>query len=376
MRASVLHVTQTTHAGVARCVLDLIDDQARRGWSVAVASPDSDDFPAKVAAGGAVHHVWRARREPGLSAVSELRRLARVVARCDPDVVHLHSSKAGLVGRLVLRGRRPTIFQPNGWSFLAGGSALMRGGAVRWERVGARSTTVLVCVSQQELRDGKQAGIRAHWRVEPNAVDVGRFSPVDVEGRAAARRRLGLSNGPTVVCVGRLTRQKAQDVLLAAWPRISGRVPGAQLSLVGDGPEGERLRAAAQTGITFAGRRDDVADWLSAADVVALPSRWEGMSYVMLEAMASGRTVVATEVGGAREAIGDRGGQAAGALVPPDDPVALADAIVKRLRDAETAATEGAEGARRARADHDLDRWRDAMAALTLEAIGAPTVRR
>jgi glycosyltransferase involved in cell wall biosynthesis len=173
-----------------------------------------------------------------------------------------------------------------------------------------------------------------------------------------------------------LTRQKAQDVLVAAWPRIADRVPGVRLSLVGDGPDGERLRAAAPSGVAFPGRRDDVADWLAAADVVALPSRWEGMSYVMLEAMASGRSVVASDVGGAGEVIGERGGRTAGALVRPDDPVALADAIVERLHDANTAASEGAEGARRARADHDLDRWREAMAALTLDAIGAPTVRR
>ena len=95
----------------------------------------------------------------------------------------------------------------------------------------------------------------------------------------------------------------------------------------------------------------------------------------MLEAMASGRAVVASDVGGAAEAVGG-GGAAAGALVPPEEPIALADAIVDRLEDPNLAAREGAEGARRARTGHDLTRWCDAIAALTLDVIGAPTVVR
>src|SRR5437764_11564801 len=119
MVPTVLHVTQTTNAGVARCVLDLAADQARRGWHVAVASPETDGFMPSVTAAGAAHYAWPAARQPGVSALAELRPLANVVDRAGPDVVHLHSSKAGLVGRLVVRGHLPTLFQPHGWSFLA-----------------------------------------------------------------------------------------------------------------------------------------------------------------------------------------------------------------------------------------------------------------
>ncbi|MCU1450962.1 MAG: glycosyltransferase family 1 protein [Acidimicrobiales bacterium] len=371
MRPSVLHVTQTTHGGVPRCVLDLTGDQVGRGWHVAVASPDTDDVPAQVRLVGAAHELWRATREPRVDLVREASALTRIVSRCNPDLVHLHSSKAGLVGRLVVRGRRPTIFQPNGWSFLAAATPPARAGTRLWERAGARWASVLLCVSERERADGVAARIAANWRVEPNAVDLTRFRPADGRARDMARRRLQLDDRPTVVCVGRLTRQKGQDVLLDAWPVIAERVTGARLVLVGDVPPYGPIDVMGSADILVTGHRADVHEWLAASDVVALPSRWEGMSYVMLEAMATARPVVAADVGGAREALDEHDGRRAGALVPAEDPRALAAALVERLLDSETAEREGAEGARRAAADHDLTRWCDAVAALTLDTIGA-----
>jgi len=326
MGPSVLHVTQTTNAGVRRCVLDLVADQVRRGWRVSVASPDSDGFPGHARAAGAAHVRWDAVREPGRSTFGEVRSLRRIIRDVQPDLVHLHSSKAGLVGRLAVRGRRPTLFQPNGWSFLAVEDQA-RAAARRWERFAVRWTTTLICVSKREHEDGAAEGITAPWRVVPNAVDIAHYSPSD---RTQARAQLRLPDAPLVVCVARLSRQKGQDVLLEAWPAVQSAVVGAHLALVGDGPERAALeaRASDKEGVSFVGPRSDVAHWLAAADVVALPSRWEGMSYVMLEAMASERSVVATDVGGAREAIGPEAERAAGALVASEDAVADRKSVV------------------------------------------------
>ncbi len=98
-------------------------------------------------------------------------------------------------------------------------------------------------------------------------------------------------------------------MLLEAWPAVRARVPGARLVLVGDGPTEPELRAAAGEGVDLVGPRKDVPDWLAAADVVVAPSRWEGMALTLLEAMATGRSVVATEVAGAGEALGDEAGR-------------------------------------------------------------------
>jgi glycosyltransferase involved in cell wall biosynthesis len=276
-----------------------------------------------------------------------------------PDLVHLHSSKAGLAGRLALRGHRTTIFQPHAWSFEAVRGPL-RAAALEWERVAARWATAILCVSEGERRRGEEHGIRARWHVIPNGVDLDGWPEAGCDERAHARAELGLPDRPTVVCVGRLSRQKGQDLLLEAWSSVTGRVPDAQLVLVGDGPAEESLRRQGHDGVRFAGRRSDVASWLAAADVVALPSRWEGMSIGMLEAMARGRSIVAADVPGAAEALEGDGG----AIVPREDAAALAAAIADRLGDPSRADAEGRAARRRAEEAHDIRAMTEAVGEL------------
>ena len=316
----MLHVAQPVDAGVARCVADFAADQRAHGLDARVACPPDGPLTGWLRAAGVPYAAWPATRSPGPAVPAEVARLARVLRAWPPDVVHLHSSKAGLAGRLAVRGRVPTVFQPHAWSYAAV-TGPQRAAALAWERRAARWTHAAVCVSEAERADGEANGIRPRrWTVVPNGVDLARWRPGD---RAAARARLGLSVAtPLVVCVGRLSRQKGQDVLLAAWPAV----PDAHLALVGDGPDRAALAAAAPERVTFAGRRDDVAGWYAAADVVAVPSRWEGMALVPIEALACGRPVVASDVAGMRELAGVD-------VVPPEDPVALAAAITRRLRD-------------------------------------------
>ena len=224
---SVLHVAQPEHAGVPVCVGQLLDDQVRRRMRVALACPQRSDVVARAAELGVEHFRWEATRSPGVSVPSEIRRLSRIVAEVEADIVHLHSSKAGLAGRLAIRGRQPTVFHPHGWSFEAMGDP-MRRLALAWERHAARWTSVTVCVSDDERQRGLEAGIAGAFHVVPNGVDLARFPFADEADRARARARLRLSEEPLVVCVGRIARQKGQDVLLEAWPSVLDYVPDAR----------------------------------------------------------------------------------------------------------------------------------------------------
>ena len=363
---AILHISQPVEGGVGRCVRELVADQLERGWAVTVASPGGDLEDA-VRGLGAAHVSWPAGRAPGPATAVETMRLRRLFAEHPFALIHLHSSKAGAAGRLALRGRLPTIFQPHGWSFYPLSGALRRA-AIAWERIGARWAHAILCVSETERRRGEEAGIRARWEVVPNGIDPRALSPASEVDRTAARARLGLDRSPLVVCLGRICHAKGQDVLLDAWPRVLGRVPEARLALVGGGPDAAALQQRPAERVTFAGERTDAPDWLAAADVVAAPSRWEGMSFAMLETMASARSLVITDVPGARDALGDE----AAAVVPLGDLRALAAAIIERLLDPALAAGEGAAARARVERSYDVRDSTDGVARLYARILGAP----
>jgi len=340
---SVLHVTQPTDGGVGSYVRWLVADQRGRGWTLTVACPEHSDLAAFVTDHGATHAPWNAVRSPGVRAAVETRALAEVVSRVGPDVVHLHSSKAGLAGRLAIRGAILTVFQPHGWSFYAV-DGMQRKAAQGWERLAARWADALVCVSAAERAAGEALRIEARYVVIPNGVDTEVVGAAGDGDRSRAREQLGIPERPTVVCIGRLQRQKGQDVLLRAWPRIRAAVPAAQLFLIGDGPDRHLTEGHDADDVHAVGKSEAVLDWLAAADVVALPSRWEGMPLVLLEAMARARSIVAFDVNGVREALGE----AAGAIAPPENSELLAAHVVERLRRPDLADREGRAGRARA----------------------------
>ncbi|MFC7818613.1 glycosyltransferase [Streptomyces sp. NPDC057367] len=388
-RSRVLHVTQPVDGGVARVVTDLTRAQLAAGLRVTVACPDDGSLAAGLRSLGADVRHWPATRSPGPGLPAEVRRLARVIGNVRPDLVHAHSAKAGLAVRLAVRGGVPTVFQPHAWSFEAvGGAAAAL--ALGWERWGARWAARTVCVSEAERARGVRAGIRGRWAVIPNGVDPGRFGTVTAQEVDAVRLRCGAGpDAPLVVCVGRLCRQKGQDILLTAWESVLARVPGARLVLVGDGPDRARLTArasaygfgvaavpggAARPGrrppapVLFAGAVADAAPWYRAADLVVLPSRWEGMALAPLEAMACGRPVVTTGVDGAREVL--PAALVPHCLVPPGDAVALADAVSGLLLDAPLRTSLGLRGRAHVRSAHDVRRTAAAVAAVYADLLG------
>ncbi|MET9451960.1 glycosyltransferase family 4 protein [Streptomyces cinerochromogenes] len=357
-RPRVLHLAQPVDGGVARVVLDLARAQLAAGLHVTAACPGG-----ALAVGlrelGADVRDWRAGRSPGPGLPGEVRRLARLIGEVRPELVHAHSAKAGLAARLAVRGRIPTVFQPHAWSFEAVGG-LTAALALRWERWGARWADRVVCVSEAERTTGLRAGVRAAYAVIPNGIDTTRFTP---QAPQAAD-----DGNPLVVCVGRLCRQKAQDVLLAAWPEILARLPQARLVLVGDGPDREVLRQQAPSSVRFTGAVPDAAPWYRAADLVVLPSRWEGMALAPLEALACGTPVVLTDVDGARESLPPA--LAAHCLVPPEDPVALAAAVTGLLTDPPLHAALAGQGHRHVLATHDVRHTAERVADLYRELLG------
>lgn len=326
MPLSVLMVSQPTVAGIAQCVRDWSSGLRAAGWQVQAACPDDGWLLDTLAADGIPTHLWRSQRSPTAGLRQESRDLRQILDDANPDVVFLHGSKAGLIGRLVTRGSTPVAFAPHSWSFEAV-TGPTRAAALRWERMAARWTSRFVCVSEAERDLGYRSHILGRYVVARNGVDVTTIAPP--QDRAAAREALGIAaSTQALVCVGRLCEQKGQDVLLSAWPQI--RKSGRTLTLVGDGPSRQALEDSVQDpSVRFTGDVDRslALAWLAAADLVIVPSRWEGMALVPLESLAQGTPVVASDVNGTREAITDE----VGAVCPPDDADALASTVNRWL---------------------------------------------
>jgi glycosyltransferase involved in cell wall biosynthesis len=347
--------------GVPTFVRSLALAQRTRSFDVSVACPPVGDLPEKLDADGIPRLDWPAGRDPGPGSVKEAIALKKIVRGWAPDVVHLHSSKAGLAGRLVRPKGPVVVFQPHAWSF-EHVHGLVGRAALGWERLGAQRCDAIVCVSEAEKRRGEEEGIGGDLRVIANGVSLDRWTPAGEAEKAEARTKLGLPDDPLVVCIGRLSTQKGQDVLLAAWSDIVRSVPSARLALVGEGPLREELERRLVQGVSLEGASDDVPAWLAAADVVAMPSRWEGMSLSMLETMARGRSLVASDVAGVRETFGD-----VPSIVPPDDPSALARAIVDRLQDPDLARNEGRRLRAAVEERFSFERTEEAIARLYVE---------
>ncbi len=264
------------------------------------------------------------------------------------------------------------MFQPHAWSFEAVGG-LTAALALRWERWGARWADRVVCVSEAERATGLRAGVRAAYAVVPNGIDTIRFAPAPVTDAPSTPPREGqvrpsdTEGRPLVVCVGRLCRQKGQDVLLRAWQDVLRALPRARLVLVGDGPDREGLCQQAAPSVEFTGSVTDPVPWYRAADLVVLPSRWEGMALAPLEALGCGTPVVVTDVDGARESLPPA--LAAHCLVPPEDPVALAGAITALLSDPPLRAALGDQGRRHILSTHDVRHTAERIASLYGELL-------
>lgn len=313
----ILHVAEVTHGGVVSLVRTFAELQSEAGHDVHVlVRPEVERISG-------TRHDWTpVRRSPRALITSEAR-LRDVVGSTRPDVVHLHSFFPGVLGRARPFPPGPgVVYQPHSFAFDAVPSRLSWAVTLA-ERRGSRLTDRMVTNCHAESAEGASHGIRTPTEVVGLPLDTVRFAPLDGD-RTSLRAELGLSAGFVAVCVGRISRQKGQRALAAAWEAAAP--DDSVLVFVGPGDQAEIAEAAPTAmgrSIICTGPQDDVRPWLWAASVSVLPSLYEGQSVAMAEALACGVPVVMTDVNGAREAVAPPGEPAAGAVVPVADLAGL-----------------------------------------------------
>lgn len=289
--------------------------------------------------------------------------LVRLMRRERPDIVHTHTAKAGVLGRLAaVVARVPIRVHTFHGHVLHGYFSPRVTAAVRLvERVLARRTTSIVAVGSQVRDELLAAGIgrREQYTVIPPGVAAARH--VD---RDEARQALGLTvDVPVALFVGRLTRIKRVDRLIDAWRQVHQHVPDAVLAIAGEGDLFDDARQqAADLGdsVVFLGWHSDLAPLYAAADAAVLSSDNEGMPVTLIEASMAGVPCVTTNVGSAGEVVID----GVTGFVVPTDVAALAEALARVLSDAELRTSLGAAAARHAEAAFGTNRLVDDHATL------------
>lgn len=301
-----------------------------RGVEVTVCGPAEDADAYGLHGTGARFARVEIGRTPGPRA--DALAVAALRAVCaGADVVHAHGLRAGLLTSLALPGQRPPalVVSWHGGAPAAGGrAAVLR----LLERRVARAATVVLGASSDQVDRARALGAR-DARLAPVAVPAPSRAPVELPDAELARQKtraeLGAVDRPLVLAVGRLEAHKGYDVLLDAAGAWRVLEPRPLLVVAGEGSRRSHLQRridAEDLPVRLLGRRDDVPALLDAADVVALPSRWETTAVVAQEALRAGTPLVATAVGGVPELVGD-----AAVLVPYGDPVALARSVAGLL---------------------------------------------
>lgn len=312
--------------------------------------------------------------------------LVRILRREEITIVHTHNSKAGFLGRLAGRiaGTPVVVHTVHGFSFHDGESWTRRVLFKKMERLAARWADHMIYISQPMIDWAEREGILnegAYSKIY-SGIDLEAFRKYGHAEEGRLRRELGLGMKDRVIgFVSKLWEGKGHTVALKAMVSVLKRCPETRLLLVGEGALEPTLRELAreygiEASVIFAGFRTKIAEITALCDFCILPSFYEGMGRVLLEAGASGKAVVATQVGGIPDVVvqGETG-----ILIPPGEPEALAEAMVRLLNDRELCRRMGENAGRRIGEKFDAKTMVDKIVAVydtCLERKGIPVRKR
>ncbi len=352
-------ITQPVVGGAQKYVFDLaanFQDSGNYDVSVAMGGPVEGDLFKKFSAEKIKTHYLRflSREVKIFDDILLIFELIKVLKEERPDIIHLNSSKIGLIGAFAaflynLGSKHPAkiIFTAHGWIFKEDLSRLARLATIFLARLSAKFQDRIICVSQDDFNQALKHKIAPPRKlyVVHNAVSEIKFLPRN-KAREEISKVIGLEIKPDTsafVNLGRLYSTKGLNYLVGAMDIIKDKFPNKDIVLVifGDGPEKENLKSQIsnlklEDSIFLTGDISDVSKYLKAFDALALSSTKEGLPYSILEAGLAGVPVVATNVGGIGEIIEN---EKNGLLVPPKNSEALAQAVLDLITHTEKAAS-------------------------------------
>ena len=365
-RLRVVHVIPDMGVGGAEILVrSLVQWQLQRCDVVVVTMFDGDERSIDGPSGAPPAKVVSLHKKLGPD-VRMVPRLRRVLEQLEPDVVHTHRYSIAYMLPVLVTLRVPAVHTLHTTPAAEARAWWLRAAY----KLAFRRRIASVSISDANARLYETIYGAPPDAVVPHGIDASRFSSTtDARWRAVH----GLDEEDFVVAsVARLAPEKRHRDLFDAFAQVKQEIPHARLVLAGDGPlrreleEDVRRRPDIADAVLFLGSVGDVPAVLAGADVFALASEREGVPLSILEAMAAGRPVVATAVGGVPDVVVDG---STGLLVPPADPRALADALVRLGRSVDVRTAMGQEARRRVVERHSIDGMGDAYMQVYRSAI-------
>jgi glycosyltransferase involved in cell wall biosynthesis len=332
----LLHIVgDSRYGGAASIILGLGHVAQAEGWHVDVLTTDPVFQHAVRQHGLGLVNLDVIRREiRPVWDLGGLVRLSRFLRREPYRIVHTHTSKAGFVGRLAARlaGVPAIVHTVHGFAFHEESPVHIRRFYSTLERLASRWCDRIVSVSEFHRSWAIELGMCTPGQVIAIPNGIAEVARNREAGRAELRREMGAEQDDMVILsMARLAADKGLEYLIEAAAILPETARRVRIVIAGDGPERERLeQLAGHLGVTqrvrFLGFREDVGDLLAASDLVVLPSLREGLSIALLEAMAAGKPIIATNIGSQRE-VASHAYMAR--LVRPADARALSEAIAQ-----------------------------------------------
>ncbi|MEW6663122.1 MAG: glycosyltransferase family 4 protein [Bacillota bacterium] len=346
-----------------------------KGYDLYAAASSAEGRKEDVEAAGVTCWEIPFARSPYSPAnIQAFRRLRALLKAHHFDLIHVHTPVAAFMGRYLAKatGQGPVLYTAHGFHFYRG--APLKNWLIYYtaERIAARWTDGLIVMNDEDFENARRLGFQPEknlFYVHGVGVDLTRYSPSP--GAGSIKAELGLRrNDPIVTCVAELNANKNHVFLLDAWQSLSPRCGSAHLLLVGTGEKVVELRRKVEQEqiprVHFLGYRKDVPQILQETDILTLVSKREGLPKCIMEAMASGKPVVATNVRGSRDLV-DHG--KTGLLVELGDVNGLAAALENLITSPDLRADMGRVGLEKIK-DYSLEKVLKEMNAIYGRYLG------
>lgn len=321
----ILHVAETLRGGIASYLDEILPAQLARYGQGEVGILAAEDQVAELKPlRGLCVYTYDASAGRLQRTLSLARALRRLVTETDCDLVHAHSTFAGIAARVVLgplRRRPKLVYCAHGWAFDRAAPWLQLQAARALELVLSPFTDRIVCISAHDLRSARAAGL-------PGARLTLLTNGIAADSHTEHNNAAWPDGAIRVLFVGRFDRQKGADIFARAMAQLGSGWHGCAIGA----PVVDGASPDFPPNVTCVGwlRRDDVQRYLASCDVLVVPSRWEGFGLIAVEAMRAGKAVVAARVGGLADIVVDG---TTGRLVEPHEASGFVDALRTLGRD-------------------------------------------